>query len=150
MAVKSIKVMQIVGSLVVVMTIWLASMSSVDCGGNKGGSDIILYNNNLVMRGGGGGKGKGKGGGSLVIAESHHGGHHGHHGHQEHHGHHGGEHHHSMDEKFLMDVIGGGEKRSSNAGGRSQTLVRSTSRPRSANSGSWEDLLMGGRGAFGR
>ena len=35
---------------------------------NKGGEDIILYNGNIVMRGG---KGKGKGkGGSIVIANS--------------------------------------------------------------------------------
>lgn len=42
--------------------------------GNKGGEDIILYNGNIVLRGGGG-KGKGKGGGAIVVANSH-GGHH--------------------------------------------------------------------------
>lgn len=42
--------------------------------GKGGGDDIILYNGNIVLRGGGGGKGKGKGnGGSIVIANSHHG-----------------------------------------------------------------------------
>jgi hypothetical protein len=41
-------------------------------GKNKGNDDIILYNGNIVLRGG---KGKGKGG-SIVVANSH--GHHGH------------------------------------------------------------------------
>lgn len=35
-------------------------------GKNKGGEDIILYNGNIVLRGG---KGKGKGG-SIVVANS--------------------------------------------------------------------------------
>lgn len=78
--------------------------------GDGGGEDIILYKNNIIIRGEGGkgkGKGKGGGGGNLLLApgpekEYHdlgwdhheHGGHghQGHHGygdmhHQQHHGH---------------------------------------------------------------
>lgn len=45
--------------------------AQVQAGGNKGNNeDIILYNGNIVLRGGGG-KGKGKGnGGSIVVANS--------------------------------------------------------------------------------
>lgn len=48
-------------------------------GKGKGEDDIILYNGNIVLRGGGKGKGKGKGGGSIVVANS------ASHGHSEHH-----------------------------------------------------------------
>lgn len=61
--------------LIVAVVACLFVGESMAGGKGKGEDDIILYNGNIVLRGGGGGKGKGKGG-SIVVANSPQGGHH--------------------------------------------------------------------------
>lgn len=96
--------------------------------GGKGGSDIILYKNNLIIRGEGG-KGKGKGGGGTLFigGEDHHHKHHEHHGHHEHGfgdhhgfgghdmGHH--HHHHKPQPQPVIIITGGGKGKGKGKGG---------------------------------
>lgn len=57
---------ELLAGLLLVLSV-LSALASVSMAGkNKGMDDIILYNGNIVMRGG---KGKGKGG-SIVVANS--------------------------------------------------------------------------------
>ena len=78
---------------------------------NKGGSDIILYKNNLVVRSNNKGKGnKGKGGSIIIVNGGHkHHGNHGYGGH-EHHGHHHGHHKISFEQNLIMNASGSGGK----------------------------------------
>jgi hypothetical protein len=110
----------------------LVAIRDVSCGGKgKGQSDIILYKNNLIIRGA-----KGKGG-NLVIAEPHHHGQHHdeghHHDHHEDHHHH---HHHKNEHKFLMNAISNSKgKGNKGKGGKMESKGGEMN---------WEDLIMGG------
>lgn len=141
--------------------------------GSKGGdegSDIILYNNNLVIRGNGGkgkGKGKGEGGGNLVIAEQQHESHEKHHHHGFDDGHFGGHQylygdskmghygHDSFEQKLIREIIMGGEEGRGTANARTGRVSGRTS-SRSGNNNneqkkrdqiSWGQVLLGNAGS---
>jgi hypothetical protein len=130
-------VFRLIKSIAAILVLYLmAAVVEISCGGKgKGkGSDIILYKNNLVIRGE-------KGKGNLVIA----GGHQHNHGHHEEHGghhfgHEGGHHHH--EQKFIMSVLndskGKGKGKGMGGGGGGGNMKNKGSEA------SWEDLIMGG------
>lgn len=128
---------QLVKSVTGVLVIYLIAVSvEISCGGKGKGSDIILYKNNLVIRGE-------KGKGSLVIAEKPHHHHHGHH--EEHHGghhHHGGHDDHHYEKKLIMSVLNDSNRKNGKNGG---TVMGATgSMKNKGGEMSWEDLIMGG------
>ena len=107
----------------------------VSCGGKgKGGSDIILYKNNLLIRGE-------KGKGNLVIAEPHH-----HHHHHEHHGHHEEHHHGHAQHKSIMSLLGDSKGKGGKGKGKGggNMVIAAGSTQKKGNAMGWEDLIMGG------
>lgn len=124
---------QLITGFFLAITITLMVATSLTEAGNKGnkGSDIILYKNNLLIRGK-------KGKGNLLIADGH-GGHHGH----DHGGH--------KDHQFIMEAImmsnkgkGKGNK------GKGGQMGGMNMKSKGGNSMEWEQMIMGhGGGGHG-